>query len=204
MNNVHSELVATADRLVVVAASQGGIRAIEVLLEALPSALPAAVVIVLHIPSGQTSLLAEIFRTHSALFVTEATHGERLLTGHVYVAPPGFHTVVVVGGFLNLTSEPKEHFVRPSADPLFVSAATVYRNRAIGVILTGGYGDGSIGVTRLHQLGGRTIAQDEATSEQFSMPRTAIATGCIDSILPLEEIAPHLVKLLSLPILPVH
>lgn len=85
----------------------------------------------------------------------------------------------------------------PLSQPLFASVAANYQTQAIGVVLTGADGDGSIGIQLIKKMGGKTIAQDESTSEHFSMPRTAIATGAVDFVLPLNEIAPTLVKLLS-------
>jgi two-component system chemotaxis response regulator CheB len=89
----------------------------------------------------------------------------------------------------------KIHFARPSAEPLFASVAEVYGKNAIAVVLTGGDGDGSFGVQIIKDKGGRVIAQDQPTSENFSMPETSIKTGDVDYILPLDQIAPMLIAL---------
>ena len=105
---------------------------------------------------------------------------------------------VVSGGRIELSSADAEkvHFARPSAEPLFASVAEVYQTHAIAVVLTGGDGDGSFGVQIIKERGGKVIAQDRPTSQDFSMPQTSIATGDVDFILPLNEIAPMLIELI--------
>src|SRR5665811_2262220 len=105
----------------------------------------------------------------------------------------------VKGGCLKLSSSTAEkvHYARPSAEPLFASAAGVYRKNAIAVVLTGGDGDGSFGVPIVKEQGGQVIAQDRPTSQDFSMPETSIKTGDVDFILPLNEIAPKLIELVG-------
>ena len=103
------------------------------------------------------------------------------------------------GGRLKLSSSAAEkvHYARPSAEPLFASVADVYRKNAIAVVLTGGDGDGSFGVQIIKEQGGKVIAQDRPTSQNFSMPETSIKTGDVDFILPLDEIAPKLIELVG-------
>jgi len=110
----------------------------------------------------------------------------------VFVAPPNHHLFVTEGGFLKLSSSSaqKVHYARPSAEPLFASAANVYKKNAIAVVLTGGDGDGSFGVQIIKEHGGKVIAQDRPTSQDFSMPETSIKTGDVDFILPLSWSAP--------------
>jgi two-component system chemotaxis response regulator CheB len=98
---------------------------------------------------------------------------------------------------LSSSSAEKVHYARPSAEPLFASVAAVYRKNAIAVVLTGGDGDGSFGVQIIKDQGGMVIAQDRPTSEDFSMPQTAIETGDVDFILPLDEIGPKLIELVG-------
>jgi two-component system chemotaxis response regulator CheB len=106
---------------------------------------------------------------------------------------------VAPGGILELSSSSAEkvHYARPSAEPLFASVAEVYGKNAIAVVLTGGDGDGSIGVQIIKDNGGMVIAQDRSTSQDFSMPETAIKTGDVDFILPLDGIAPKLIELIE-------
>jgi two-component system, chemotaxis family, protein-glutamate methylesterase/glutaminase len=127
--------------------------------------------------------------------VKEAREGDVLLAGTIAIAPPNKHLLVNPDGTLSLSSSELVHFVRPSADLLFESLAASYRDRAIAVVLTGSGADGGMGVRAIQKMGGTVIAQDQATSAFFGMPDTAIKTGCVDFILPLDEIAPALVTL---------
>jgi two-component system chemotaxis response regulator CheB len=185
----------SAHPVVAIAASAGGLKALSHILRALPSDFPAAIAIVLHTSPDRRSFLAEILNRCTSLSVKEAKSGYLLCPAMVFIAPPNFHLLVNSGGIISLCSSSKIHHTRPSAEPLFHSVAANYRTKAIGVILTGGDHDGSSGIQRIKQMGGKTIAQDQATSEHFSMPRSAISTGYIDFVLPLNEIAPTLVQL---------
>ena len=115
------------------------------------------------------------------------------------MAPPNHPLTVVQSGFLQLSSAVAEkiHHSRPLAEPLFASVAKIYQKNAIAVVLTGGDGDGSIGVRILKDHGGVVIAQDKTTSKNFRMPETAIETGDVDFILLLPEIAPMLIRLVG-------
>jgi len=116
---------------------------------------------------------------------------------HVYLAPPDRHMLIKRKGVLTLTDSELVNFVRPSADLLFESVAAAYGPRALAVVLTGSGRDGALGVTAIKQRGGTVIAQDEASSEFFGMPSAAIKTGAVDHVLPLEDIAPRLVMLMT-------
>ena len=181
------------------AASVGGLKALSVVLGGLPADFPAAIAIVMHLEPNHKSMLAAILNGRSHLEVRQAKTGDRLCHGSVFVAPPNQHLLVNKEGELELSSSSaqKVHFARPSAEPLFSSVAKVYQEHAIAVVLTGGDGDGSFGVKIIKQRGGKVIAQDRPTSQDFSMPETSIKTGDVDFILPLEEIAPKLIKLVG-------
>ena len=183
--------------VVAIVASAGGLKAISALLAALPRDFPAPILIVQHLSPRQPSLMAEILTRRTALSVTQAEDGEKLRPGHVYLAPPDKHLIVTPQRTLSLTLTEKVHHVRPSGDVLFESVAACFGVGAIAVILTGGDGDGATGLRAVKDAGGLTIAQDEASSELFSMPRTAIATGGVDHILALEDIAPMLLSLVA-------
>lgn len=185
--------------VIAMAASVGGLKALSVVLGGLPTDFPAAIAIVMHLAPDHESLLAKILNSRSRLEVREAKTGDRLCHGSVFVAPPNHHLLVNKKGDLQLSSPTaqKVHFARPSAEPLFASVAEVYQKHAIAVVLTGGDGDGSFGVQIIKQQGGRVIAQDRPTSENFSMPETSIQTGDVDFILPLAEIAPKLIELVG-------
>jgi len=116
---------------------------------------------------------------------------------HVYLAPPDRHMLIKRKGVLTLTDSELVNFVRPSADLLFESVAAAYGPRALAVVLTGSGRDGALGVTAIKQRGGTVVAQDEASSEFFGMPSAAIKTGAVDHVLPLEDIAPRLVMLMT-------
>ncbi len=185
-----------ARSVVALAASAGGLHALGEVLSALPESFPAALVIVLHLSPKHKSFLAQILDRQTALQVREAGQGDCLRDGLVFVAPPDRHLLVGPGGILSLSTSEKVHFCRPAADPLFASVAAVYGQRAVGVVLTGGDGDGSRGLQAVKAAGGRTIAQDAATSQNPSMPRSAAGTGDVNFVLPLCQIGPSLVELL--------
>jgi two-component system chemotaxis response regulator CheB len=181
------------------AASAGGLKALSVILSGLPADFPAAIAIVMHLSPDHESLLAEILGSRSPLAVKEAHTGDVLCASCVFVAPPNHHLFVAPGGRLKLSSSSAEkvNYARPSAEPLFASVAEVYRKQAIAVVLTGGDGDGSMGVQIVQEKGGSVIAQDRATSQDFSMPETSIETGDVDFILPLDQIASKLIELVE-------
>jgi two-component system chemotaxis response regulator CheB len=179
--------------LVALVASAGGLVALSAVLSHLPADFPAAVVVLQHLDPSRPSLLAEILGRHSALPVCQARHGDRLRPGVVFVAPPDHHLLVGPGGVLALTSTAPVHFSRPSADALLESVARNFGHRAIAVVLSGAGADGADGVRLVKQMGGTVIAQDRPTSESFGMPGAAAHTGCVDAVLPLDQIAAALV-----------
>lgn len=181
--------------VVAMAASAGGISALTQVLGAIPKDFPAAIVVVQHLDPRHRSLMAHILSRRTPLSVSEATEGDRLTPGHIHVAPPNRHLLVNPGGTLSLTSTELVHFVRPSADLLFDSLAGSFRDRAIAVVLTGSGSDGAMGVEAIKKMGGTVIAQDPATAEFAAMPEAALRTGCVDVVLPLDEVADALVNL---------
>jgi two-component system chemotaxis response regulator CheB len=185
--------------VIAMAASVGGLKALSVILGALPADFPAAIAIVMHLSPDHKSILAEILNRRTHLEVKQAHTGDRLCHSNVFVAPPNHHLFVAKGGRLRLSSSASEkvHHARPSAEPLFASVAEIYKKDAIAVVLTGGDGDGSFGVQIIKEKGGKVIAQDRPTSQDFSMPETSIKTGDVDFILPLNDIAPKLIELVG-------
>ena len=185
--------------VIAMAASVGGLKALSVILSGLPADFPAAIAIVMHLSPEHKSILAEILNRRTHLAVKQAHTGDILCRAKVFIAPPNHHLFVVKGGRLRLSTSDSEkvHHARPSAEPLFASVAHVYKKNAIAVVLTGGDGDGSFGVQIIKEQGGKVIAQDRPTSQDFSMPETSIKTGDVDFILPLNEIAPKLIQLVS-------
>lgn len=177
-----------ARRVVAVAASTGGPRALESIITALPGDLAAAVLVTQHMPPVFTKALAERLNKLSALEIKEAENGEPLLNGKVYVAPGNFHLEVDSRHCTRLTQSPPVEYVRPSATVMMRTVAEVYRSHALGVILTGMGKDGKEGIAAIKRQGGVTLAQDEATSVIFSMPKAAIQAGVVDRVLPLGEL----------------
>jgi two-component system chemotaxis response regulator CheB len=183
--------------IVAIAASAGGLAALTRILSSLPATFGAGIVVVQHLDPRHRSLMAEIMGRRSSLPIRQAVAGAHVKPGNVYLAPPDRHLLINRDGTVSLTQTELVNFVRPSADLLFESVAASYGERAIAVVLTGSGRDGSMGVTAIKQRGGTVIAQDEETSEFFSMPSAAIRTGVVDFVLPLNEIPAALLNLLG-------
>ena len=183
--------------IVALAASAGGLNALTEVLAALPPDFPAALVVVQHLDPRHRSLMAEILGKRIAMPVKEAREGDFVEPGRVYVAPPNRHLLVNPDRTLSLTQTELVHFVRPSADLLFESAAASYRERAIAVVLSGSGSDGAMGVKAIKKMGGTVIVQDEKTAEFSGMPEAAVKTGEVDFVLPLADIAPALQTLIK-------
>ncbi|MDJ0589181.1 MAG: chemotaxis protein CheB [Pleurocapsa sp. MO_226.B13] len=181
-------------RVIAIASSVGGIEALKTVVSALPADFPAAILVVQHLSANYESQLTQILARHTALRVDRAREGMELGAGIIYITPPDKH-LIVNRRTLSLSDAPKEHYVRPSAEYTFKSLANSYREKAVAIVLTGCDGDGREGVQVISQMGGKVIAQDRATSKVFSMPENAIETGCVDLVLPIEEIADGIVNL---------
>lgn len=192
---------ASSGRLIAIGASTGGTEATPRLLARLSTAVPP-VLIVQHMPAGFSARYAARLNGLGPLAVSEARDGEPLEQGHAYVAPGGMHLSVdrgVGGGFVARVVEGElvqRH--RPSVDVLFRSVAKVAGDRAIGIMLTGMGGDGALAMRLLREAGAYNLAQDEATSAIFGMPREAIRAGACQEVLPLEAIGPRVMALLGL------
>ncbi len=187
----------TAFDVVAVAASAGGLHALGVVLGGLPAGFPAAVLAVQHLTPGRDSQLADLLRPGCALPVAWAADGDRPRPGAVFLAPPDRHLLLAAGGTLVLSDGPPEHFTRPAADPLFRSVAAARGPRAVAVVLTGADSDGADGAAAVRAAGGVVIAQDPGSAFAPGMPAAAIAAGAASRVLPLGEIAPALVALIS-------
>ncbi len=187
-------IVATFD-VVAIAASAGGLNAINAVLSQLPAEFPAAIVVVQHLDPRHRSLMAEILARNTALHVKQAEEGEMMQPGTVYIAPPDQHLLVNSNGTLTLSQSELVHFVRPSADLLFESVAASHKDRSIAVVLTGTGSDGSMGVQAIKKMGGTVTCQDVETAEFTGMPLAALQSKCVDFSLPLDEIAAALVTL---------
>jgi two-component system chemotaxis response regulator CheB len=184
--------VGSAD-LVVIGVSTGGPNALATLLPMLPASLNAPVLIVQHMPPMFTQSLAASLNSKCGLTVKEASEGEVILPGTVYIAPGGRHMKVVPassgGTTLHITDDPPENNCRPSVDYLFRSVANQYGGRAVAVIMTGMGSDGVLGLRLLKRRGTLVIAQDEPSCVVFGMPGEAVKAGVVDIISPLGRIA---------------
>ncbi len=193
----HPRRPSAAFDIVAIAASAGGVAALGQLLGGIPAGFGATIVIVQHVDPRHQSLMPQVVGRRARLPVTHAEDGTAVKPGHAYLAPPGHHLLINRRGVVTLTDTELVNFVRPSADLLFESVAAAFGDRAIAVVLTGTGRDGAMGVTAIKQRGGTVLAQDEASSEFFGMPGSAIKTGAVDLILPLDEIASQLVTLVD-------
>lgn len=179
--------------VVAIGASTGGPAALNTILGALPADFPAPILIVQHITAGFTLGLAAWLQHRCQLPIHVARAAERIQPGIVYIAPDACHLLVAKDRRLQLNTNALVNHVRPSANVLFESIGRVYSARAIGILLTGMGEDGALGLRAIHQSGGLTIAQDEATSIVYGMPRAAAELGACSTILPIDQIAAFLV-----------
>ncbi|MEX1184201.1 MAG: chemotaxis-specific protein-glutamate methyltransferase CheB [Gemmatimonadota bacterium] len=180
--------------ILLIAASTGGPAALHRVLSGLPRDFPVPIVIVQHIADGFMDGLCTWLNGSCNLRVKIAQDRERLSPRTVYLAPDDRH-VIVHRGSLRLASTPALSGFRPSADPLFESAASVYGARLAALILTGMGSDGVAGLRAVHAAGGYVMAQDKASSIVFGMPREAARAGVVDVVLPLDAIPAHLLDL---------
>ena len=186
-------------KAVVIGASAGGIDAIGKILPRLPKTFPLPIIIVLHLPGNQPSLLAELFASKTDLRVKDADEKEAIAPGTVYFAPPNYHLLVERDLTFALSQDEPVQYSRPSIDVLFESAADAYQNHLIGIVLTGANRDGAEGLKRIQDFGGLAIIQDPTTAETRSMPAAAcdLLSASDEQILSLDEIANLLLSIKS-------
>jgi two-component system chemotaxis response regulator CheB len=188
-------------RVLLIGSSTGGPQALTTLIEKLPAAIDRApVLITQHMPPTFTMVLAEHLSRVGGRGAHEAEHGESVLAGGVYVAPGGRHMRVVRtpdGVKIAIGDDPPIHYCRPAVDPLFSSAAAVWGAATLSVVLTGMGSDGTSGAGDIVAAGGSVIAQDEASSVVWGMPRAVAQAGLCSAVLALEKIAPKILRLFS-------
>lgn len=188
-------------KIVVIGASTGGIEALRTVLTLLPRNLSAVVCVCQHIDRSARLDYQAIFSKVDGFHLREVEDKDWLRAGSVFFAPPGYHLYIEDGGYFSLSLDSPVNWSRPSIDVLFESAARVFREQVIGVILTGANADGAQGIREIKRLGGTTIAQDPSSAVASTMPKLAIETGCVDHVLDLKEIAQKLVILAGIEIL---
>ncbi len=180
--------------IVVIGTSLGGLSALKKVLKDLPRDFPLPIAIVQHRHKESDNTLSLFLQQFTPLPIQEVEDKDEILPGRVYLAPADYHLLVEPGYFALSTDGPVS-YARPSIDVLFESAADVYAEQVIGVILTGANHDGSRGLVRIKMRGGLAIVQEPATAECRIMPEAAISAVAVDEVLPLSKIASHLVKL---------
>lgn len=185
----------TADRdIIVVGASAGGVESLKAVMRRLPEDLPAAILVVLHMPPGAKTFLPRILQRAGPLPAVQATDGQAIERGRIYVATPDAHMLVMREG-IRLVFGPRVNGARPAVDPLFRSAARAYGSRVTGAILSGSLDDGTAGLAAIKERGGTTVVLDPHDALYPGMARSAIDSMAVDHVAPLEEIGPLLDRL---------
>jgi two-component system chemotaxis response regulator CheB len=192
-------LAESTDKVIAIGASTGGTEAIKKVITEFPANMPG-VVIVQHMPAGFTRMFADRLNQLCSMEVKEAESGDRIMTGRILVAPGGLHMRVKRSGGIYQVSCDDGDLVsghRPSVDVLMQSVAEQAGANAIGIMLTGMGSDGANGMLAMRKAGARNLAQDEASSVVFGMPKVAFERGGAEKLLPLHDIAPATIRLLS-------
>lgn len=187
-------------KIVAIGTSTGGPRALQEVLPYLPQNLPASILVVQHMPPGFTKSLADRLNNISQIHVKEAEEDDVLLPGHAYIAPGDYHLKVVKIGSnyrIRLTKEDPVSGHRPSVDMMMDSLAQLQVSNVMGVIMTGMGSDGARGMKNLKNQNAYNIAQNEETCVVYGMPKSAVNLGCIDEIIPLQEIADKITKVVG-------
>lgn len=184
-------------RAVVIGTSAGGFDALRRILKGMESEFPLPVIVVQHMSPGSNDFMARSLDAICGLKVGEAEEKEKIKPGNIYISPANYHLLVEEDETLALSTDAKVNFCRPSIDVLFDSAAEVYRQQLIGVILTGANSDGTRGLEKIKRMGGLTIVQDPKEAEVDIMPRSALDKVRPDHVKKLDEIIPQIRKAIS-------
>lgn len=193
--NTEKEIARQEIRMIAIGASTGGPPVIQTILAGLPKTLPVPITIVQHITQGFTAGFASWLSDTTGFIVRVPENGENCLPGKVYVAPDNAHMVVDHGGRILLNNDPPDNGLKPSVAHLFNSTARVFREKAVGVLLTGMGRDGAEGLKMMRDMGAVTIAQDRESSIVFGMNGEAVRLGSAQYVLPPGEIAALLARL---------
>lgn len=180
---------------IVIGTSAGGFLALSTLLEKLPQDYTIPIIVVQHRAKDSRDLFEDVLQRKCKIAIKQADEKEKINSKTVYIAPPDYHLLIEMDKTFSLSSESPVQFSRPSIDVLFESAAYVYKDKLIGIILTGANNDGAIGIVTIKKLGGVTIAQDPAEAQYSLMTQASIDTDSVNHIWRLSEIRNFLMTL---------
>ena len=180
---------------IVIGVSAGGLNAVSFILKKLPADFQLPIIIIQHRNTDQRELLEDILQEKCKMKLKQADEKEKIKDGVIYIAPPDYHLLIENDFTFSLSSDARVKYSRPSIDVLFESASYVYRERLVGIILTGANNDGSDGIIRISKYGGETVAQNPEEAEFPFMPKAAIETGCVKHIFSLADIQKYLLKI---------
>ena len=180
---------------IVIGVSAGGMNAMKLIFSLLPKDFAIPIIIVQHISAHSDSEWIKLLNANSNVNIKEADEKEKIEKGNVYIAPPNYHLLIEKNKTFSLTVTERVNFARPSIDVLFESAADAYKNKLIGIVLSGSNQDGTKGMMRIKEHNGLTIVQDPNTAEYCAMPASVISTMQVDHVLVLEDIIKLLIKL---------
>ncbi len=183
---------------VVIGVSSGGVEALKVLLPALPASFRLPIAIVHHRDPHSDGFLAAFLNRMSGIAVSEAEDKEPFCAGHAYLAPPGYHLLIESDRCLSLSVDQRVNHSCPSIDVLFESAADVFAESLIGIVLTGANADGARGLKAIKTRGGLAVVQDPQTASATTMPRAALEATAVDYVVDLGRIAPLLNRMSTL------
>ena len=185
------------DRVVAIASSTGGPRALATILEDLPADFPYPILIAQHIDQGFIEGLVDFTNSVCSLKVKRGEHGESIAPGTVYISPADRHMEINTRGKIVFVERETKDIYHPSCNRLLSSIGKVFKEKGVGIILTGMGDDGAKGITCIKEHGGITLAQDEESSIVYGMPRVAVESGNVDDVLPLNEIGSYLTRLVK-------
>jgi len=197
ITKMEKEIARQEIRMIAIGASTGGPPVIQTILAGLPKDLPVPITIVQHIAQGFTAGFVSWLSDTTGFIVRVSENGENCLPGNVYVAPDNAHMVVDHGGRIMLNNDPPDNGLRPSVAHLFSSTARVFREKAVGVLLTGMGKDGAEELKMMRDMGAATIAQDRESSIVFGMNGEAVRLGAAQYVLPAVRIAAALTSLVN-------
>ncbi len=189
---VHARARARAPEIVCIGTSTGGPKALQQLLPTLPASFPSGILIVQHMPPGFTGPFAQRLNTLCKIYVREACDHDPIEPGVALIAPASWHMLPYRVGnkaFVQLTKEPGDTLHRPAVDVTMLAATTAFGPATLGVIMTGMGDDGARGMKAIHDCGGYTIGQDQASCAVYGMPRSCAELGILDSVVPLDALA---------------